>query len=250
MERNISLHRVWNHMKRDFILLKSILLTTLAICAVLLFAVVQLNLFWNKGMSSDVYFSLLAFLYIISGIVLSFSYFKEFHDHKSNVLYLTLPLSSEERLIAIWLCSTLGHTLIFLFLGIVFGGFSIFFGSVLFGAEFNFVNLSADSYWKMVRAYLFILPIFLFGAATFKRNRRAKTVLLVATTVLCLVFFNMFLFGVLNRGMDVFDQSGLGSKALDLAQKDFSGFGKFIFMTILGPGMLLATYFKIREKEG
>ena len=250
MERNIGLHRIWNHVKRDTILLKSTLLTTLAICAVLLFAVVQLNLFWNKEISSDVYFSVLSFLYIISGIALSFSFFKEFHNDKSSSLYLTLPLSSEERLISIWLCTTLGHTLIFLLLGIVFGGFSIFFGSVLFGAEFNFVNLSPDSYWKMIKAYVFLLPIFLFGAATFKKNRRAKTLLLVAITVFCLVFFNMFLFGIFNHGMDVFDRSRLGSRAFDLAQKDFSGFGKFIFMTVLGPGMLLATYFKIREKEG
>ncbi|MEO0572099.1 MAG: hypothetical protein AAF039_10380 [Bacteroidota bacterium] len=250
MEPNISLHRVWNHIKRDTLLLKSTLLTTLAICAVLLFAVVQLNLFWNKAISSDAYFSVLSFLYIISGIVLSFSYFREFHNDKSSALYLTLPLSTEERLISIWLSTTIGHTLVFLILGIVFGSFSIFFGSVLFGAEFHFVNLSPDSYWKMIKAYVFLLPVFLFGAATFKKNRRAKTLLLVAITVLGLVFFNMFLFGILNYGMDVFDQNGLGSKGFDLAQKDFSGFGKFLFMTILGPGMLLATYFKIREKEG
>lgn len=250
MERNISLDRVWNHIKRDFVLLKNVLLTTLAICAVLLFAIVQLNLFWNKAISSDVYFGVLSFLYIVSGIVLSFSYFKEFHNDKSSALYLTLPLSSEERLISIWSSTIIGHTLIFLFLGVVFGGFSIFFGSVLFGAEFNFVNLSTDSYWKMVKTYVFLLPVFLFGAATFKKNRRAKTLLLVAITILGLVFFNMFLFGILNHDMDVFERNGLGSKAFDLAQKDFSGFGKFLFLTILGPGMLLATYFKIREKEG
>lgn len=250
MEPNVSLHRIWNHIKRDALLLKSTLLTTLAICAVLLFSVVQLNLFWNKAISSDVYFSVLSFLYIISGIILSFSYFREFHNDKSSALYLTLPLSSEERLISIWLSTTIGHTLVFLVLGIVFGGFSIFFGSVLFGAEFHFVNLSPDSYWKMIKVYVFLLPVFLFGAATFKKNRRAKTLLLVAVTVLCLGFFNMFLFGVFNHGMDVFEQNGLGSKGFDLAQKDFSGFGTFIFMTVLGPGMLLATYFKIREKEG
>ena len=250
MEPNVSLHRIWNHIKRDALLLKSTLLTTLAICAVLLFSVVQLNLFWNKAISSDVYFSVLSFLYIISGIILSFSYFREFHNDKSSALYLTLPLSSEERLISIWLSTTIGHTLVFLVLGIVFGGFSIFFGSVLFGAEFHFVNLSPDSYWKMIKGYVFLLPVFLFGAATFKKNRRAKTLLLVAVTVLCLGFFNMFLFGVFNHGMDVFEQNGLGSKGFDLAQKDFSGFGTFIFMTVLGPGMLLATYFKIREKEG
>lgn len=250
MEPNSSLHRIWSHIKRDTILLKTTLLITLAVCALLLFAVVQLNLFWNKEISSDVYFSVLSFLYIISGIALSFSYFREFHDDKSSSLYLTLPLSSEERLISIWLSTTLGHTLVFLILGIVFGGFSIFFGSVLFGAEFNFVNVSPNGYWQMIKTYVFLLPVFLFGAATFKKNRRAKTLLLVAITVIGLVFFNMFLFGIFNRGMDVFDQNGLGSKAFDMAQKDFSGFGKFLFMTILGPGMLSATYFKIREKEG
>ena len=250
MESNLSLHRIWSHIKRDVVLLKSMLLTTLAICALLLFAFVQLNLFWNKGISSDVYFGILSFLYIISGIVLSFSYFKEFHNDKSSALYLTLPISSAERLISIWLSSSIGHTLVFIVLGIVFGGFSIFFGSVLFGAEFNFVNLSPDNYWKMVKTYVFLLPIFLFGAATFKRNRRAKTLLLVAITVLSLIFFNMFLFGILNHGMDVFDRNGLGSKAFELAQKDFSGVGKFVFMAIMGPGLLLATYFKIREKEG
>ena len=250
MTSNLSLDRIWNHIKRDFILLRSILLTTLVICAILLFTIVQLNLFWNKEISSDVYFGVLFVLYLLSGIMLSFSYFREFHDDKASALYFTLPLSSLERLLSIWLSSTIAHTLIFLILGIVFGGFAILFGSLLFGTEIDFVNLSLANYWKMAKTYAFVLPVFLFGAATFKKNRRAKTLLLVATTLFCLVFFNMFLFGILNHGMDVFKQTGLGSKAFDLAQNDFSGFGTFIFMTVMGPGMLLATYFKIREKEG
>ena len=250
MENSLSLYRIWSHVKRDFVLLKSMFLTTLAICGVLLFAFIQMNFFWDKKITSDEFFGVLAFLYIVSGIILSFSYFKEFHDTKFSTLYLTLPVSSGERLIAIWLSAALGHTLVFLFLGIIFGGFCLFFGSVLFGAEFDFVNLSLGSYWKMIKTYWFVLPIFMFGGATFKKNGRAKTVLFVAISLFCLLFFNMILFGMLNHGLGFFDQTGLGSKAIELAQADFSGFGKFIFMTILGPGMLVAAYFKIREKEG
>ncbi len=250
MEGKFSFDRIWNHIKRDAVLLRTTLLTALAICGILLFAFIQMNLFWDKKMSSEEFFGFLTLLYLLSGILLSFSYFREFHDNKSSALYLTLPISSLERLTAIWLSSFLGHSMAFLLLGTVVSSFFIFFGSSLFGAELNFVNLSLAVYWKMGKTYLYLQPIFLFGAATFKKNRRAKTFLLVFSTVLCLAFFNMALFAGLNRGLDMFDQTGLGSKTFELAQKDFSGFGKWLFMAIIGPGMLLATYFKLKEKEG
>lgn len=185
MQGKFSFNRIWHHIKRDLALFRSTLLTAMAICGVLLFGFVQLNLFWDKKISADEFFGVLALLYIVSGILLTFSYFRELHDYKSSALYLSLPISSLERLTAIWLSSAIGHTL-----------------------------------------------------------------LLIIVTLLSLAFFNMALFGILNRGMDVFDQTGLGSKAFELAQKDFSGFGRFVFLSIVGPGMLLATYFKIREKEG
>jgi len=250
MNNNFSFDRIWNHVKRDVVLLRSTLLTALAVCSVLLFGFIQLNLFWGKKLGSEEFFGFLTLLYIISGILLSFSYFREFHDHKTSALYLSLPISSVERLTAIWLSAFLGHSLGFLLLGVVVSSFFIFFGSSLFGAELNFVNISLEEYGKMAKTLLFLQPVFLFGAAAFRKNRRAKTFLLVLSTILCLAFFNMALFAGLNRGLDMFDPSGLGSKAFALAQQDFSGFGKWLFMTILGPGMLLATYFKLREKEG
>ncbi|MEM1337413.1 MAG: hypothetical protein AAF717_06775 [Bacteroidota bacterium] len=250
MENTFSFDRVWNHIKRDVVLLRSTFLTALAICALLLFAFIQMNLFWDKKMSSEEFFGFLTFVYILSGILLSFSYFKEFHDDKYSALYLTLPISSSERLTAIWLSSFLGHSLTFLLLGVVVSSFFIFFGSFLFGAELNFVNISPGEYWKMAKTYLYLQPIFLFGAATFKKNRKSKTFLLVFSITLCFVFFNIALFAVLNRGLDMFDQTGLGAKTFELAQKDFSGFGKWLFMALLGPGILLATYFKLKEKAG
>ena len=250
MNTNFSFERIWNHIKRDVVLLRSSLGTALAICGVLLFGFIQLNLFWGQALGSEEFFGFFTLLYIVSGILLSFSYFREFHDPKSNALYLSVPISSAERLTAIWMTAYVGHTLAFLVLGLVVSSFFIFFGSSLFGAELDFVNISLVEYGKMAKTFLFLQPVFLFGAAAFRKNRRAKTVLLVFSLVLCLAFFNMALFAGLNRGLDMFSQSGLSSKAFDLAQRDFSGFGKFLFMTILGPGMLLATYFKVKEKEG
>ena len=250
MTNDFNFTRVWHHLRRDIVLLRSTILTALAICSALLFGFIQLNFFWNKKIESDAFFSVLSLFFIISGVLLTFSYFKEIHYKKSNTLYLTLPISALERIVAIWLSSAVLHTLCFVLLGIVVGGFSLVFGSVLFGAELHFVNMSFEGYWKMATFYLFLQPIFMFGASTFKKNRRSKTVLLVVVTALSLVFFNMALFTMLNHGLDVFDKSGLGSKGFELAQQDFSGFGKILFLTILGPVLYLATYFKIKEKEG
>ena len=250
MTTNGTAHRIWSHLKRDIILLRSTLLTSLAICAALLFVFIQLKLFWNKSLSADTFYAVLALLYILSGIVLCFSYFKELHDETKRSLYLTLPISTGERLLSIWLSTTMVHSLAFLALGVVFGGVSIFFGSLLFGAELDFVNMTFENYWTMFKTYVFLLPVFLFGAASFSKNRRAKTILLVVITIIALIFFNMFLYGVLNHGLDVFEQNGLGSKAFDLAQEDFSGVGRLLFLSVLGPVLVLATYFKMKEKEG
>lgn len=215
----------------------------------LMFILLLFNMVWDKELSSDEFLGVFAMLYFIIGIALTFSVFKEAHNQKSNHLYFALPISPLERLLAIWFGTTVIYTLAFSVLALIIGQFGLLFGAVILDVDYSPGALFSENYWRVLKAYLIVQPIFLFGAIAFKKNRIGKTLLFITLVVIVFAIINMMLYGLLNHSYEVFDSEPLGSEALENAQKDFSGMGKWLFMLVLGPVMLLAAYFKLLEKE-
>lgn len=249
MNKEYSLQRVINHIKRDLFLLKGTLVTGISIAIGILFLLLLLNMVWDKELSTNEFSGIFGFIYFILGIVLTFSIFKEIHNQSSNQLYLSLPISPIERLTAIWLTTTLVYTLVFSILGFVIGEFAIVFGSLFLGADYTPLVPFSENYWGVVKTYLFIQPLFMLGAISFKKNRIGKTILCFVILAIFFAVFNMMFYGLLNYDYAVFDNEPLGTEAMEKARNEFSLGGKWLLMLILGPIMLLATYFKLVEKE-
>ena len=249
MNKGFSLQRVVSHIKRDIFLLKGTLITGASIAVGVLFLLLLLNLVWDKELSPDEFSGVFGFIYFVLGIVLTFAIFKELHNQKANQLYLSLPISPEERMTAIWLTTTVIYTIAFSILGFIIGEFTILFGSLFWASNYTPLAPFTESYWKIVKTYLFIQPLFMFGAIAFKKNRVGKTLLCLVLTIIFFAVFNMILYGLFNFNYDVFDGESLASQATEKARSDFSLRGRWLLMIIVGPMMLLATYFKLREKE-
>ncbi len=249
MTKGFDMHRVINHIKRDAVLVKSTIGTTLLVSAGLLFMLCVLAQLWDKKLDSDEFMGAFSFIYFISGSVLSFSFFREAHHAKANSLYFTLPISSFERISAVWLATAVLYTFVFSIMGILVGCMSIFFGSLFFGADFTLSALFSMGYWQAVAVYLTIQPVSLFGALTFKSNRIGKTLLFIVLTVLGFALFNIMTYGLLNYGYDVFDGGPLRNQAMEKTESDLSILGKSLFVIISGPILLIVTYFKLVERE-
>lgn len=249
MTKDFDIQRIINHIKRDVVLVKSTIGTTLLVSAGLLFILCVFAQLWDKKLDSEEFMGAFSFIYFISGSVLSFSFFREAHNTKANPLYFTLPISSFERITAVWLTTAVLYTIVFSVVGLFIGGMSIFFGSLFFGADFALSTLFSMGYWQAVAMYLVIQPVFLFGAITFKSNRIGKTLLFIIFTVLAFALFNMMTYGLLNYGYDVFGGGPIRNQAMEKTESDLSILGKALFAIISGPIMLVVTYFKLVERE-
>lgn len=249
MHKSFSLDRVIGHIKRDVFLIKSTAFTGMYIAIGVLFLLLLLNFVWDREISPNEFSGVFSFIYFILGIVLTFSIFKELHNQKKNQLYLSLPISPLERLAAIWLTVVLVYTILFSIIGFVIGEFAILFSHLFQASEQIPLVPFTEAYWRTIKAYLFLQPLFMIGAITFEKNRAGKTILCLVLTILFFAIFNMMLYGLFNFNFDVFNGGPLASEASDSAKSDFSRYGQWLLMTIVGPVMVLAAYFKLKEKE-
>ena len=249
MYKSFSLDRVIAHIKRDVFLLKGTAITGMCIAIGVLFLLLLFNFVWDKEISPNEFSSAFGFIYFVLGIVLTFAIFKELHNQKANQLYLSLPISPLERLIATWLTVVIVYTILFSLVGFVIGEFAILFSHLFQASEQIPLVPFTEGYWRTIKAYLFLQPLFMFGAITFKKNRAGKTILCLVLTIIFFAIFNMMLYGLFNFNFDVFNGGPLASEASDRARSDFSTFGQWLLMIVVGPIMVLATYFKLKEKE-
>ncbi|WP_159025576.1 hypothetical protein [Aquimarina sp. Aq78] len=249
MMEQFNIKRIGSFIYRDIILLKGAILTTLSVASAIFFIVFLFSLRGDHQISSGEFMSIFGKFYIALGVLFIFSTFKEAHNQKSNHLYFSLPVSSYERIAAAWLSTFVVYTLVFSILGFLVGQITIILGSMFSETNFHLLPIFSESYWQLVKVYFVIQPVFLYGAIAFNKNRVGKTLLVVVLLVFGLIVLNMMLFGMLNYGYDVFSGEGLASEAFDKTGQDFSGMGKGFFMGIFVPLMLLASYFKIVEKE-
>lgn len=250
MRKKYNLERVFNHVKRDLLLLKSTFVTGISVAIGILFLLLLFNMVWDKELSTSEFSGVFGLIYFILGVVLTFSIFKEIHGQNSNQLYLTLPISPTERLTSIWLTTVVIYTIAFTILGFVIGELAILFGSLLFGADYTPLAPFSESYWHIVKAFVFVQPLFMLGAIAFKKNRIGKTILCFVLVILFFAIVNMVIYTLLNYDYQVFGNEPLGTVAMEKAKNEFSLTGKWLLMIIVGPTMILATYFKLVEKEG
>ncbi len=247
--KQFNISRIGNFIYRDIVLLKGTISTTLSVVSAIFFIVFLFSLRGDHQISSGEFMSVFGKFYVALGVLFIFSVFKEAHNQKSNHFYFSLPVSSYERIAAAWLSTFVVYTLVFSILGFLIGQIAIILGSMFSKTDFHLLPIFSESYWRTVKVYFVIQPIFLFGAITFNKNRVGKTLLVVVLFVIGLIVLNMMLFGMLNYGYDVFSGEGLASEAFDKTGQDFSAIGEGFFMGIFVPLMLLASYFKIVEKE-
>ncbi len=249
MTQQFNIRRIGNFIYRDIVLLRNTIITTLSVVGVLLLFFFLYDLRGDHIISEEEFASNFMKFYVVLGILFTFSIFREAHHKKSNLFYFSLPISSYERVTAIWLTTSALYTLLFSVFGFLIGQVAIVLGSMFSETNFHLLPIFSENYWQGVTFYFFIQPTFLLGAILFTKNRIIKTLLFVVLLVFGLFIFNGILFSIFNIGYDIFSEDQIVSNAFSLAREDFSGIGIFLFVIIMVPVMLLAAYFKIIEKE-
>ncbi|MGB5819130.1 MAG: hypothetical protein WBG90_06560 [Saonia sp.] len=249
MNEHFSMRRIALFIYRDMVLLKGAILTALSVVGGLMVIAFLFSLWGDRLVTPTEFSGLFAKFYVPLGILFSFAIFKEAHNKKANHFYYAMPVSPMERLAATWLATSIIYTAVFTVFAFLVGQFTIILGSLFSKTNFHLLPLFSEGYWQTIKFYIVAQPVFLLGAIAFTKNRIGKTILLILLIVFGLFVYNGILFSMFNMGYDMFSGNLSVSNAFDMAGKDFSGFGKWFWVIVLGPVLLLATYFKLIEKE-
>jgi hypothetical protein len=203
-------------------------------------------------------------VYFIVGFVLTSAAFSELNSPHSGYAFLTLPVSSLEKLIGAWFITSivysLAYFLIVLAMYVVVG--LIMPGTVLFDAiELGASNVANDpnirtqpetvqiiqlAGFKTILSYLTMQPVFLIGASTFIKNNFLKTLLSVFLFWLGIGLYAALVFWMLFGNAKALQPGG------DISQEmnDILEFAiKAITYVVLPLFLITVSYFKIKERQ-
>lgn len=189
-----------------------------------------------------------AFVFFIGGLIFSSQVFMELNSPNQAYSFLTLPVSTLEKLFGSWLLTTPLYILVYTFVT-----YTIYLLSTLITgfAISPFEHFGWEAYFELIGAYLVIQTIFLWGACYFKKNNFLKTVLslIVFVSALCLwgVFLVWVLFGE-QRELSV-TPSETQEAINSFLEAWLAPTLEFLFWGVLGPFMLLISYFTLKERE-
>lgn len=186
-------------------------------------------------------FYLAAFFF--GGLIFTSMVFKELHSPHRSYFFLTLPASTLEKLVGAWIITSplyiVGFTLL---------SFIVFLLSFLIaGVPFSLSYFFNDGLGEAIISYMVIQTIFLWGACYFRKNNFLKTVLALIVLGICYALFLGLLVWLLfeSNGNVQLNEGDLPSGLLDMLNNMTSIF----FWGILGPYMLLMSYFTLKERE-
>lgn len=186
---------------------------------------------------------LYAMVFMLAGFILTSQVFAELHSPHRSYAYLTLPVSTFEKLLASWILSALVYTIAFWV--VVFLMYAL--SCQIAGGTYAPTNLFTASFWNTVGGFLVMQTVFLLGACYFRKNNFLKTLfslfLVVMVVSLYAVVITYLLFG---PNMDKVNASGgMGSGVEDM----FSPIVEVFFSYLLGPFMILVSYFRLKERQ-
>lgn len=184
-------------------------------------------------------------VFFFGGLILTSQIFSELHSSHQSYSLLTLPASTFEKLIGSWFITSPFYTIIFWIIS--FTTYCLSF--LIAGESLPLSPFFSEELWNSIGSYLIFQTIFLWGACYFRKNNFLKTVLALIGLAIVLALFTVTL------GYFVLNHHGLTFTTEDhveLTMVTNSFFGptiEFLFKALLGPYMLLMSYFTLKERQ-
>lgn len=165
------------------------------------------------------------------------------HAPQKSYMFLTLPVSAAEKLLAAWLITSPVYIIVFGLMMLLLS----FFSSLLAGNVEALPYLFDQSFFTCLQVYMVTQALFLLGATAFRGNNFLKTLLALIVVVL--------LIGAYSGGLGylLFGQSNYGGvthgEFKDNLEYIFTKIIPMLFWWLFAPFMLLVSYFKLKERQ-
>ena len=186
------------------------------------------------------------FTLLIGGFILSSMAFRDLHNNLKRYTYLTLPASTVEKFISMWLLTSVGWILLYLVFFTIYVPFANSIGQIVFhDLTFLPFNPFGQPVIKAIRFYFVLQGIFLAGAVHFKGYPFPKTLLaLVLFGAVCSVIFYLIMKDMfemeLNSDLTVFMDKPVYKLYTAL---------QWMFWWLLAPLCWVITYLGLKEQE-
>lgn len=176
----------------------------------------------------------------IGGFVFTSQIFNELNSRQQSYALLTLPASPLEKLLAAWFIS--GPVLALL---VSLGCYLItLLGFLVAGVPLTEVDFFNEAFKDKIVAYLIMQTVFLWGSAYFKNHNFGKTILSLVVLGVAVGIYIFFLMRTSMLWSDI-EHTTITSSGRPEWLRQMGGF----FLMLLGPYMLLTTYFTIKERQ-
>lgn len=188
----------------------------------------------------------------IGGYIFTSSIFSELHYPQRAFHYLTLPVSTTERLIAAWIITGILFPIFSLVLIVVI----VFVANLIMNLTFDFTpfnNVFTNGGSGVFRSYLITQSVFLLGAAYFKKYNFLKTLLaififitgiLIFTGTLGYLMFSSFSGHEFIEGAD-----NITLRVNQLFAERIPAIARFIYFYVGVPFFLVVTWFTLKERQ-
>jgi hypothetical protein len=189
----------------------------------------------------------------IGGYIFTSNIFNELHDTRKAFHYLTIPVSTTERLLAAWVLTAI----IFPFVSILLISLIILAANLIMNLTLNFEpfqQVFSNGNIGGLRAYLITQSIFLLGAAYFRKNNFLKTVLTLfvfSMVVMALVsFFGYIFLSPLSEGSGLtIEPEGMTIRLESLFLETIPGAARIIYYYFSIPFFLVVSWFTLKERQ-
>ena len=198
---------------------------------------------YNMHQASYVFFLLLG------GFILSSLAFNDLGTPLKRYNYLTLPASTFEKFLSMWLLTPLGWIIIFTFLFIIYSFFANTIGSLFF-RNVTFIGFTplAKIPFEGIKYYIAIQGIFLVGAVNFRGFAFLKTLFTIMIIALVGgIIFYIFMIDIANSNMECTMEKC--NPMQEPKYREVWQIIQWLFWWVMAPLSWVLTYIGLKDQE-
>jgi hypothetical protein len=228
--------------------IKGIVIAMVVIFGVAFTGFILDNIFTSYKVYESHQYGYIVFL-ILGGIIFSSLAFNDLGSPLKRYTYLTLPASTFEKFLSMWLLTTIGWIVVFTICFISYTFFANTIGSLFFKSV-TFIGFSPLSKVSIIgiKYYIAIQGVFLLGAANFKGFAFLKTLFTILLIgVVGGIIFYIFMIDIANSNMECTLE-----KCNPMQEPSYRlvwHFLQWLFWWVLAPLSWVLTYFGLKDQE-
>lgn len=182
-------------------------------------------------------------VFMLGGYIFTSKVFDEMHAPQKSYMFLTLPVSAAEKLLAAWLITSPVYIIVFGLMMLLLS----FLSSLVAGRLDALPYVFDDTFFNCVGVYMVTQAVFFLGATTFRGNNFLKTLLALIVAALLIGAYIGALYYLLFGSGNYYLPDG--SEMKETIKYIFEVIIPMLFWWLLAPFLLLVSYFKLKERQ-